>query len=64
MLPLVPIGVVVEKEGPNAFLTEHPEEAYRRGSVAKTPWIAIRTSDEGDIITTSKKHDMYFLTLP
>lgn len=51
-LPLVPIGTVVEKPGPGAYLTETPEEAYKRGSVAKKPWVTLRTPDEGHLIST------------
>ncbi|GAB0100184.1 Carboxylic ester hydrolase [Sergentomyia squamirostris] len=45
--PFSPFGVVVEKPGPKAFLTAHPEDLLRAGKVAQVPWIVSLTDAEG-----------------
>jgi hypothetical protein len=46
--PVILLGPVVEPQGPDAFLTEFPKDAYQRGDVANYPLIFSMTSDEGD----------------
>lgn len=45
--PLVLFAPTIEPEGPEAFLTKTPEEAYGRNEVMNKPWIFGQTSQEG-----------------
>jgi hypothetical protein len=55
VLPTVPLGAVIEGDGPGAFLTEHPDRTYARNRVANVPWIVIRTHNEMEMFFKSKR---------
>ena len=44
---MVLFSPVVEPEGPDAFLTDTPQNLYAQSKVAKIPWITSLTKEEG-----------------
>ncbi|KAF2886488.1 hypothetical protein ILUMI_19685, partial [Ignelater luminosus] len=45
--PVSPFALVVEKNGNNSFLPDHPYALLSRGEVQDLPWVTSITSDEG-----------------
>jgi len=55
VFPAIIFHAVVEKPGPEAFLTDTPENLYARNEVRNIPFIASQSADEAVVLTLRKK---------
>lgn len=60
-IPVAPIGPVIEKVGPNPFITDHPYKLLKEGKIVNdVPWIASNVKDEGLFVLQCKCLDFLF----
>lgn len=54
--PPILFAPVVERNGPEAFLPDTPENLYAAQKVARVPWICTQTTEEGESFALAFKH--------
>ncbi|ODM96248.1 Venom carboxylesterase-6, partial [Orchesella cincta] len=54
--PPILFAPVVERPGPEAFLTDTPENMYSKKLVQNIPWICAQTTEEGESFALAFKH--------
>ena len=50
---------MIEPEGPDAFISDSVDNHYRRGDVARYPWIGSVTSEEGYTAVYGNENELH-----